>query len=708
MTILKFTFVSLFSIFCFPLTAQPYFFQSNELPIEKNGEELLLAWAGGVNSPQLSAMDFDMDGLIDIVLFDRTDSNLVLLRNNGSGGTTAYRYDFRNEGNFPRMRLWSLFRDFNNDGLMDIFTGGAAICKLYENTSTDGNIEFTFLDSLWTDPYGNGKSTIYASKPDIPVIDDIDGDGDLDWLGFHALGLSVMYYENEGTPEEPEFQWNTDCFGDFKEDGFTNTITLNDCASNLPPAKSEMHGASSLAVYDLDNDGDKELFIGDFTYNQMLMLTNGGTAEDATMVSIDSAFPSTDVPIDVKFPSLYFADVDQDGATDMICSPNASNFDAPNAESMWFYKNHGTTELPDFQFEQTDIFQSQMVEVGRDAKPELFDYNGDGLLDLVIGNHHRFLQGEKKSSITLYENIGSSTAPSFKYITDDYGSFSSLGLGEGMDPTFGDLDDDGDKDLIIGMSEGELYYFENNPVANVANFTLSATDYFGIDVGAFASPQLFDLDGDSLLDLIIGEKDGYLNYYKNEGTASVPDFVMENNKFGNIFYKDVPRSSPNFFYDGDTLKLMLGTKDKGLQFYDQIGVNETDTFNLVNASVTGTVKKYNTSGALADLNGDGYPELLLGLLRGGMHFYQGLSPDHIGLEEEEGSKWEIYPNPSKNIVYIQGDDTPQLISIYNLQGQRVGDFTDVKKIEIGYLKSGIYLMSISNGTSIQTERIVKY
>ncbi len=702
---MKLFFVSVLSFFFLSINAQPYFFQSNELPVEKDGVMLELAWTGGVNSPQLSEMDYNMDGLMDLVLFDRTDSNIVLLRNNGSGGESAYRYDFRTEYDFPRMRFWALFRDINNDGLDDIFTGGAGICRIYENTSVGETVSFEFMDTLF---YGN--STIYATQPDIPAIEDVDGDGDLDWLSFGVLGTTVYYYENVGTPEEHDFESNSICWGQFTENAFDNSVNLNeDCYVSAPFAKQEggLHGASTLAAYDLNNDGDMELFIGDFSYGTVTMLTNGGTATEAVITAQDTLYPQNDESVDLKyFPAVYFADIDHDGEKDMVVAPNTTS-DFANTECMWYYKNEGTTALPDFQFVQKDVLQDQMIEVGRDAKPVFFDYNDDGLLDLFVGNHHRYLDGEKKSSLTVFENVGSDTSPSYKFISDDFNSISTLGLGIGLSPCFGDLDNDGDADMVIGTDNGRLYYFENAPIGSLSDFTLAATEYFGIDVGDNASPQLFDLNADGMLDLIIGENEGNLNYYQNTGTVAVPNFVLESENIGNIDPDNIPSSTPQFFYDTDTLKLMIGTKDEGLHFYKNIDSNLTDTFELITSSVADIKRKYNANAAIADLNGDGYPELLVGLLRGGMHFYQGLSPNNIGLEEFVPQNWDVYPNPSKNLIYIKGNAIPSSIQLYNVQGQIVASFKGVDKINIKNLKAGVYFMTITHGQDTQTERIVK-
>ena len=53
------------------------------------------------------------------------------------------------------------------------------------------------------------------------------------------------------------------------------------------------------------------------------------------------------------------------------------------------------------------------------------------------------------------------------------------------------------------------------------NFTIAAPNYFNIDVGYFSQPQLIDVNRDGLLDIIIGEQDGSLNYCPNSGTATI-------------------------------------------------------------------------------------------------------------------------------------------------------------------------------------------
>jgi len=105
-----------------------------------------------------------------------------------------------------------------------------------------------------------------------------------------------------------------------------------------------------------------------------------------------------------------------------------------------------------------------------------------------------------------------------------------------------------------------------------------------IHVGAFSSPQLFDIDGDDRFDLIIGEKNGNLNYYHNDGTGSVPVFHLQTDSLGKINVTDPTLSyygysTPCLFTDlSDKINLVVGSEQGTLFYYPDIGNNLTGRF----------------------------------------------------------------------------------------------------------------------------------
>ncbi|MFY8034825.1 MAG: FG-GAP-like repeat-containing protein, partial [Flexibacteraceae bacterium] len=147
----------------------------------------------------------------------------------------------------------------------------------------------------------------------------------------------------------------------------------------------------------------------------------------------------------------------------------------------------------------TTTFNS--IVIGSNCLPAITDLDGDGLLDLLIA--------EAPGNLNHYEQTAVNGL-SFSLVTDN---FNGINIGLYGSPAFTDLDGDGLLDMLIGEQDGNLNHYEQN-TANSTSFTLVTANFNGIDVGSNSTPAFTDLDGDGLLDMLIGEFDGNLNHFE--------------------------------------------------------------------------------------------------------------------------------------------------------------------------------------------------
>jgi hypothetical protein len=480
----------------------------------------------------------------------------------------------------------------------------------------------------------------------------------------------------------------------------------------------------------MDGDLDKDVLIGDLDYSNIVYLENGGTPDSAHMVAQVYAAPGNTKPVDMfSFNLARYLDVDNDDLEDLIVTPFEPIIDRPaNYNSVWFYKNTGSSSAPFFTFQMENFLQKDMIDVGGGAYPVLADYDGDSLLDLFVGNfgyldstYYEFgnLYSIYRSQLALFKNIGTKTAPQFQLITKDFANLSQYKLC-GIIPAFGDIDNDGDQDMIVGNKDGQLILFTNTAGAgNPMNFVLTQTVYQGINVGAYSAPTLASLNSDSLLDLIIGNRNGTLHYFKNTRTKTNPLFQYVTDSLGQVavadnFYSYYGYSVPCFYKDSaGVLKLMVASESGFVTFYKDIENNLAGTFTLAD-TVSYNLSNKNLqiyegirSGvAVGDLNKDGYHDLIAGNFSGGLNYFKGVKPQIINALEIDSQKIiqdlsvNLFPNPAKDALTIVFDHIPTHSSlevvITDIIGKKVYSSTvvhsqqliniDIQKISYLYRK----------------------
>lgn len=725
-----------FLIYSYFSLAQFQFDFKQSLPVIKAGNALKMPWAGGLNYVQVSQIDIDFDGDLELFVFDRSSDQIRIFKQIEINGVKSYEFASMAYLQFPNdLRYRVQISDYNQDGKNDIFTYGIGGMKVYKNIgNAQEGLKWELAKSLLYSNYNGSELNLYVSSSDIPALVDVENDGDLDILTFHIGGEHLQYHQNQSMDlyshsDSLVFVLKNECWGGFKEDVNSNSVILNDpsapCAiGNVPGAQKskeeseKAHAGSTVLALDMDGSGVKDLILGDVAYPNMNLLLNGGTAPNTNslMISADVNFPSNSTPINMQlFPAAFWEDVDFDGKKDLIVAPNAKNA-SENETSVMKYRNSGTNSNPNFIFETKSFLQSDMIEHGTASVPILVDINNDGLLDLFVANYYSYKPTlSKYSRIAYYRNTGTSTAPKFTYIENDFLNLSSTNYGLKITPTFGDLDGDSKKDLLLGLENGTLVYYRNTSTGSnptFANPVLNYTDNSGtiINVGQFAAPQLFDLNKDGKLDLIIGKKTGELVYYQNVGTTTNPQFELQNSNLGGI---DVATTNPdgfpipNFFSYNDTTYLMLGAYDGAIRFYDSIETNLTSgsTFHLRTFDFLGLQKEIGTFSACAvsDIDANGKLDLFVGQDLGGIFHLEHSEGSNLGININESvPEIIVFPNPFENEITIKSS-TEEALEIYNYLGQKVEE----RKIEIGENKiefapnpSGIYLLKFKNSGSV--------
>lgn len=687
--------------------------------VKNNTDFALFPFAGGLNNPQFWEIDLNLDGINDLFVFDRTGNKVLTFINNGTSGQIDYAYAPVYEGLFPAMQNFVVLLDVNCDGVEDLFTSFDNGIKVYYSQLTESS--FFYVEQIDKLEYKSAgfNFEIFVGVIDIPAIIDVNMDGDPDILNFRPAGGFVDYFENMQIEKgEPcgtfSLELVSSCWGNFYESGINKAVTLDTLCSGLESERSGLHAGSTFLAYDADLDNDIDIVLGDLSFNNLNALTNGGDIISAHIIEQDTAFPSYNLPVNLPtFPAPFLLDVNNDNKKDLIVAPNKKGF-SQNFKNVWLYKNNAADDSYLFTYQMDSFLVSDMIDVGEGAHPAFFDYNQDGLLDIIIGNYGYFQSGDFSSSLALYENTGTIDTPAFKLITRDYAGLASYNF-ININPAFYDMDNDGSIDMIIGEQTGALHYFRNTAAPeSTANFILQSAFYKGIDVGIASSPCVIDITNDGLPDLIIGEQNGNLNYYENTGTLGAPDYTLVSEFWGDVDVRSpgllTGHSTPFLYKDNDDIwKLMVGS-ESGTIYYYQPTEDWSGSFTLLTNSFSNIDDGEFSDAVFQDTNNDNIPELLTGNYRGGISLY-GEETTVDAIEDLSHEQILIYPNPAKDMLFIAAANTITSLTLISVSGAIVKQHKmNSSKVELNLadVPSGIYLLYIQlyNGNR-QVHKIMK-
>lgn len=666
-----------------------------------DGDPLPMPWAGGLNATQFNTIDLNGDNKDDLAIFDRTANRVITFLNDNN----TYRYAPEYESLFPvAISNWMLLRDYNGDGKKDIFTSNNQDIRVYTNTTLTGeNLSWEIY--LFTSSSGSKsdillslglttKINVHMNADDLPAVSDADGDGDLDlFVPRYPSGAYIEFHKNfsverygttdsldfERSPQEPE-PWGG--------------VTECDCgvfAFNNDPCNTggriDHAGGKSLLAYDWDNDGDQDMLLSESECNQLYLLKNDGS-DAAPHITSATPFPPGFGAAMVSFPTAFYEDVDFDGAKDVLVTPNifareslGTNF----RQSVWFYKNTGSTTQPVLSAPVFNFLQGDMIDVGDNAVPAFFDADGDGDLDLFVGCYSYAYSG----SVFYFENTGSPTVPIFKLITNNFFGISSLNL-TNIKPSFADMNGDALIDFVFTASNQfgtntQLYYFANqNGIGLNIEYPLNTTGFL---INATENICVTDVNRDGKNDLLVGKQNGALQYWQNTDTAASPSYTLEDDSFLGLG-SSVLRSSPacvtaDLDADGKT-DLVLGDQTARGEMAGRIMIvpdyrNADDisenTVNILYNPLSDSYTSQNLGGrvwpAVGNIDKADKPSIIIGNTLGGLYILK--HAEATALPEKPSI--DVYPNPvaqAGSVLNIKTDRRAAVIFLNSL-GQEMDE-----------------------------------
>ena len=627
--------------------------------------------------------DINNDGLADVILTSNMADNKLYL-NKGN-----FKFEDITPGSGMKQdSMWStgvVLGDINNDGWLDIYicnsghmTNGNRRNKLYIN-----NHNLTFTESAAQ--YG---LDISAYSTQVSFFD-YDGDGDLDCFMINNSPMPVNTLNNSNRRDLPDAQW---LVPDFLKGGGDHLYRNDNGHFTEVTQQAGIHGSLisfglGASVSDLNGDGYPDIYVANDSYERDYLYINqrNGTFKDELEQSMQhTSFSSMGADI---------ADINNDGypdifTTDMLPQDDYrlktlgafDNIDLYRSKlKSGFYHQYmkNCLQLNNKDGTYSDIGNYSGVSATDWSWGALFfDADNDGYNDIYVCNgvnkdvtnldfmdffanditQKMIVTGKKESVDKVLENIPVNPMVNKAFRNMGNLKFADMGASWGFtQPSFsngaayGDLDNDGDLDLIVNNENGPAFIYKNN------SREVNKNNYIGIflkgmDKNTFAIGSKINVyEGDQVFSREIMPSRGFqssVDYKQIIGLGSRTKIdsmvIMWPNRTTSTFYnppidtvlviQQNDHSIPGSYIKKDSTTQHLLTLVKS-NFDKHIEYDNVDFYYERN--IPEMLSREGPKIAIGDVNGDGLEDIYIGGTQGhpGQIYLQTSSGEFIKKEE---------------------------------------------------------------------------
>lgn len=437
-----------------------------------------------------------------------------------------YIYNPGYEQYFPdEVRNWMVLTDYDCDGKNDLFTSSLFGMSLYRNTTSG---EFPSWELIYETIYtegSNGQINLQVSSLDFPSITDVDGDGDTDILVFD-FAIGGGIHFHQNMSVERTGACGMDLVRVTRRYGDFEECTCVDYIFG-----NEICPESGR----ISHSGGKTILSYDLSENGLQDIIMGQEYCDKTGYlpnegSLDVALMNSvsfDFPNATDPINMQFPAV---FALDIDFDGSNELIASPNA-----YHSDGTVDYQNSSWQYKLINDNYSLKEKNFLQSEMLDVGhmaSPAFGDIDHDGDEDLMIGsgntDKGASIYWFENVGSALNPSFKFLTDDAMSMSGANY-TSIALQLIDMNNDGWVDIVAEIIE------LGKPITQIIWHSGNVLSPYALDdisiipmpaLGAGDNPCFFDVNNDGKQELFIGKIEGSLYYYKNLGNLENPSWEL--------------------------------------------------------------------------------------------------------------------------------------------------------------------------------------